>query len=258
MLTLAFLASDRGFLMPHSLNVCLLALNLSIELGYSVSEMEELALASLLHDMGMFVLPPELIYSPDDISREGRELLKQHPDQGWRRAQDLLSPNQGIIQAIYQEHEREDGSGYPEGVTGRAIHEFAKILGAVDVFEALTHPRPYRDRLSSHAAMREVITQGSRRILDRGMVKAFVNRTAIFPIGSFVELNTGEIAQVVEIKSGHPLSPVVEIVLSREGRWLHFRRSIDLSQEPIMTVVKVVDSRDIEPLKDMKGEATLF
>lgn len=253
MLRLAFLASDKGFLMPHSLNVCLLALNLSIGLGYSESEMEELGLASLLHDMGMFTLPPGLIYSPDHISNEGRELLRQHPDEGWRRAQDLLDLNRDIAQAIYQEHEREDGSGYPEGVTSRAIHEFAKILGTVDVFEALTHTRPYRGRLSPYVAMREVISQGSQGVLDRGAVKAFVSRTSVFPIGSFVQLNTGEIAQVVGTQPGHPLSPIVEIVVSREGKKLRFRRSIDLSQEPIMAITKVLNPLNIEPLRDMEG-----
>ncbi|MBI4639865.1 MAG: HD domain-containing protein [Candidatus Tectomicrobia bacterium] len=246
LLKFSLLPSGEEYFISHSLNVCLISMNIGMGLGYSESDLYKLGVASLFHDLGMFQLPRMLLESSREFTNHERKHLWRHPALGAKKAETLSSlSSDEVSQAIYQEHEREDGSGYPEREEGEAIHEFAKIIAISDTFEALCHTRPYRETLLPHDAMVSVIKMAGKT-LDRKIMKVFINRMALFPVGSFVFLSTGETAQVIEAHLDSPLRPLIRVVFNKKGEPLRFRKVIDLKRRGSIKIVRPVAIRPNE------------
>jgi putative nucleotidyltransferase with HDIG domain len=139
----------------HLSRVRVYAVELAREIGVCDRELECLRVAALLHDIGKLALPEEIISKPGRLTPEEFEKVKVHPIVGAEILQrvgfDPLVP--AIVRA---HHERWDGTGYPDGLRGDQIPLGARILSAVDAFDALSSDRSYRDALPLHEAMREV------------------------------------------------------------------------------------------------------
>lgn len=205
------------FLALHSFNVALLSAYLGREMDLSEEDVETLILAALIHDLGMFKLPREIVFAPRKLGDEEMTQIRRHPELGAEMVANTPDLPVQVPMVLIHEHERMDGSGYPEGISGDEIHQFARIVSVCDVFEAISHRRPHRDPFLPYEAMRQVIEM-SRIQLDYKVVRAFVNLMSIYPIGSFVELSTDEVAQVVDSVPGYPFHPVVRVIEVEEGR----------------------------------------
>lgn len=208
-------------------NVCVLSLELGMDLGYSRTQLMDLGAAAFLHDVGMRK-HRKLVSHPRGLNKHERILIQDHTQTAseiFGKAEDSYKGH--VLQAITQEHERVDGSGYPQGLKNGDIAEYARIIGLVDVYEALTHERPYRKAYSSLEAVK--ILAQDKHLFDRKLMKLFLQRIGFYPKGTFVELNTREIAQVVRQNDGMPLSPVVKVVYDKQGKKLEKTREIDLS-----------------------------
>jgi HD-GYP domain-containing protein (c-di-GMP phosphodiesterase class II) len=207
----------KGFLGFHSFNVASLSAYLGREMKLNDDELRTLILAALIHDLGMFKLPEELVFAPRKLTDEEMGEIRRHPELGAEMVRSSPTLPIEAPMVLIHEHERSDGSGYPEGISGDEIHPFARIVSVCDVFEAISHRRPHRDPFLPYEAMRQVIEM-SRVQLDYKVVRSFVALMSIYPIGSFVQLSTDEIAQVVDSVSGYPFHPVVKVIEIEEGR----------------------------------------
>ena len=129
-------------------------------------------------------------------------------------------------------HERPDGSGYPKGLKGDEISLEAQILGAVEVFEALTHNRPYRERpQAASEAVKYLLDSGNTQFLDR-VLKALIAKVGLYPVGSYVLLSTDEIALVLEHRAANPMRPLLAVVTDRTGKPLPAPRITDPMLNP--------------------------
>ncbi len=138
-----------------------------------------------------------------------------------------------------------DGTGYPEGKKGEEISEGARIVAILEVYDALTHPRPYRQsKFIPYEAVKMIIQEG-KESFDPNLVKVFLNLVTPYPLGSFVLLNNGEIGRIVGINDGFPLRPVVEIYFDREGKPPEKPTRIDLTKSFIIYIEKAVDENDL-------------
>lgn len=205
------------FLALHSFNVALLSAYLGRGMGLSEEDVETLILAALIHDLGMFKLPRELVFAPRKLNDEEMNEIRRHPELGVEMVANTPDLPVQVPMVLIHEHERMDGSGYPEGISGDEIHQFARIVSVCDVFEAISHKRPHRDPFLPYEAMRQVIEM-SRVQLDYKVVRAFVDLMSIYPIGSFVKLSTDEVAQVVDSVPGYPFHPIVRVIEVEEGQ----------------------------------------
>ncbi len=143
----------------HCTNVCLYVVLLARELGYSGSELEEIATGGLLHDLGKLQIDERILTKPGKLDEfEFREVQK-HPTTGFRELASRDDLNLGQLMMTYQHHERMNGSGYPVGCLGDEIHPWARVCAVVDVFEALTSERPYRMPMTHKTAL---------AVLDKG------------------------------------------------------------------------------------------
>ncbi len=223
----------------NMVNVSILATKLGMGLGYQREALIGLALAGLLHDVGMLQLPGTILDNPDKLSEEDRARIKQHPEMGFQMLSKLGSQYAWLAQMAWQEHERRNGQGYPRGLKGDHIHEYARIIGIVDIFDALMSPRPYRKRLLPHEAVRELLVSEKASFPDQ-IIKALVQQFTLFPLGTRVKLNTGELGVVSKLNPRYPLRPVLTI---DPGKALGASpRVIDLSVTTLVHIVEVIGS----------------
>ncbi|NJJ40185.1 HD-GYP domain-containing protein [Paenibacillus sp. 7028] len=216
MIMLHDMHTTDNYLYVHSLNVCLYTLVLGIAHGYSSSDLKVLGLGSLLHDIGKTQIPIKIVQKPGMLSDEEFRHMQAHTDIGFKILKE--EPNIPLLAAhcAYQHHERINGSGYPRGIRGPEIHEYAKWIGVADSYDAMTSNRVYKKALLPHQAV-EALYVGSGTLYEQNQLEIFRDRVAIYPIGLNVKLSTGETGVVVSIDPSLPHRPVVRVIEGPEG-----------------------------------------
>ena len=153
----------------HSIRTALLAVNLAKELGLKESEITEVGMGALLHDIGKLFLPREILDKPCKLSEFEFEVIKSHSEIGFQVLRNENWLPGSCIEIVHNHHERLDGSGYPNHLCGDEIHRYERIVGVADVFDAMTSKRNYREALSYELAFQE-IKKESPLLLDRQIV----------------------------------------------------------------------------------------
>lgn len=238
MIMLMNLNTVDHYLYMHSLNVCVYTLLLGMARGYNTDDLHTLGLGALLHDVGKMRIPSTVLFKPGPLTAAEFEEMKKHTEHGFAMLKD--EPNIPLIAAhcAFQHHERLDGTGYPRGLKGDEIHEYAKWIGIVDSYDAMTGHRIYRDPMLPHDAV-ETLYAGSDSLYDTSMLELFRDRVAIYPVGVTVKLNTGAMAVVVDINSASMHRPVVRVLTNEAGEDLRDPFDIDLSKQLSVMITKV-------------------
>lgn len=221
----------------HSVNVGIFAVKIGLGLKYDKEKLHNLALAALLHDVGMVKIPTKILFKHGKLSPGEFDQIRQHPKYGYELLKHLEKDYPYVVKAAYQEQEREDGSGYPQGLKSENICEFAKVIGIADVFEALVHGRAYRDGFITYHAIQKIIENKSKQFNVK-IIRGLVNSVSMFPVGSYVKLSSDEIARVITVNRLRPVRPVVEVIEDADGRKLKTPLRINLEEEPLLYITK--------------------
>ncbi len=215
------------YLYNHSVNVAVVSLALGVKAGLSRSHLQELGMAALLHDLGKAFLPPELLKKSGQFSEAERKQLLQHPALGVRALLRVKQYNEALLKRIMVICE------HHEAVKGGNQHFYSRVIAVAETFDALTSDRPHRKAFLPDAAVKMMIDMGGKR-LDRDIVALFVQSLGLFPCGTCVRLNTGELAIVF-----HPamdpktwMLPIVRIIRDEKGLPYRSPRQVDLSEPP--------------------------
>jgi HD-GYP domain-containing protein (c-di-GMP phosphodiesterase class II) len=228
----------------HSVNVCIYALMLGKGVNYSRKQLIELGITALLHDIGMIFIPQEIVEKGGKLTASEIEKMRKHPYYTYKILQTLGEKYSWMARVAYQEQEREGGQGYPRGLKGDEIHDYAKIIGVVDVYEALTHHRPQRKGYMPHEAVKLIL--GTQKDLFSNEVKRLLlTKLSCFPLGSYVKLNSKAICKVVEINEDSPLRPTVEILFDSQRRKLSKKKVIDMADAPLLYITGTVYETDL-------------
>ncbi|OLN28679.1 HD-GYP domain-containing protein [Desulfosporosinus metallidurans] len=212
----------------HSVNVAILATLTARELGYKGRRLRYLTMGAILHDLGKLKVPCEILNKSEPLTESELNLIKQHPIEGeaMLRNADVLP---SILRTVRQHHERWDGKGYPDGLSGIKIHLDAQIVAVADVYDALTADRPYRKALPPYHALEIILTVG--KDFNPKVVEAFRKSLNLYPEDTIVTLNTGEIGIVVAVPTSFPTRPLVRLLFDSNGRYLNRETYIDLLYE---------------------------
>ncbi len=235
------LKKEQALLTLHSLNTAILAIKMGIVRSFSRERLFSLAVSALLGDIGMTRVDTRILEKKEKLTPEEFDQITYHV----RYSQDILSnefPSFPFLAPVAaQIHERENGGGYPHGLKGENIHEFAKIIGLSDVYIAMTSPKAHRADFSGYATLQQII---SRRGIDFNpqIIKSLIDVISVFPLESLVKLNNGAIGRVIDISPVHPTRPKLLILINSDGERLKNPKFLDLEQEPLL----YVETPDIE------------
>jgi HD-GYP domain-containing protein (c-di-GMP phosphodiesterase class II) len=172
-------------------------------------------------------------------------LIKKHPQFGYEIVLNSLGEKyKWLAEVVSQEQEREGGQGYPRGLLGNEIHEYAKVIGIVDVYEALSHPRPQRKRFLPYEATK-VIVNSSKNMFPQKLIRALLTKLSCFPTGSYVVLNSKAIGRVVETNEAYPLRPVIEMLYDSMGKKLTEKKVVKLQDTPLLYITDSMFEEDL-------------
>ena len=197
----------------HSMNVCVFAIALGRQINLSVAELNNLGLCGMMHDMGKMRVPLEVLNKAGRLSPEELKIMQSHTTLGWQILLSTSGMYAGAVDVAYTHHERLDGNGYPRGLKAEQITPYARIVAIVDMYDAVSSNRIYqkgRSHLDAIKVLTECSTSGH---LDSPLTMKFIECLGIYPAGSMVELNSGEVAMVVEVNQKSKLKPKVMMLL---------------------------------------------
>ncbi|HEX3076626.1 MAG TPA: HD-GYP domain-containing protein, partial [Lachnospiraceae bacterium] len=242
---LSDISSADEYTFAHSVSTTVYALLLARKLGYSKEMMDKLAIGTILHDIGKVYIDKDVIYKQGRLTEGEYEYVKNHTIFGYHALKKcrLISELSRIVSLTH--HENMDGTGYPNGIMGKELHEFSRIVAIADVYDALTSSRCYRKRWTNQKAI-EYLMKWSGTKFDTNLVGLFIQQVAVYQNGTMVKLSDGREAIVKDQNLGVPLRPIIRIIKDRHGRDCE-SYDVDLMKE-LNTVIldEEIDFQDID------------
>ena len=230
MLCLARIRAKDAYLMEHSMNVAILLANFGRYLGLDRSVLKELTLGGLLHDVGKIMTPDEVLNKPGKLTDEEFGVMRQHVVHSY----DILSNTAGItptmLEVAANHHERLDGTGYPQRLKGDQLSLYTRMSGIVDVYDAVTADRVYKQGMQPTQAFR-ILLKGINQHFDAELVTKFIKCMGVYPVGTLVQLSNQRLAVVMQRNEQQPLKPVVKVIYHAtqrhylEVQWLDLARN---------------------------------
>lgn len=244
LMSLVNVPSGDDYLKRHTVNTCIISMQIATALGYDDRQVMEVAFGALFADVGMFKVPEDIRYKSGPLSPEEWHEVRKHPIYSIDYLSRIvrLPKMTGLI--AYQSHERLDGSGYPKGRQGHLIHDYARIVAIADVYDALISTREWRPGLMPYKAMEELLHQCRAKKLDGRILRAFLSTVGLFPVGSWVQLNDGRVGQVIGLgEEGTYDRPCITLLFNGQVRLPRPQR-LHLIERQDLKVLDVVDPAD--------------
>ena len=209
--------SDKGDeLVSHAVVVCTLAISFGRYLGIDKNDLIELGMGALLHDIGETKLPEVLLKNIDEATDEDRALLQGHTSIGAMIMQNMDGIPERVVAIARDHHERADGSGYPRNLADSEIGIFTKIVSVVDTYDSVTSGVHGKDKIRADEALK-CFYSWRDCLFDALLVEKFIQCIGIYPLGSVVELRSGQIGIVVSSQPDMRLYPKVMLILDENG-----------------------------------------
>ena len=241
LISLARLKTADDYTYMHSVAVCGLMVSLARQLGLDEKEVREAGMAGLMHDLGKAVMPMAVLNKPGKLTDDEFNVIKSHPVEGHRLLLEGKSASAIVLDVCLHHHEKVDGSGYPDRLTGDEISVFAKMGAVCDVYDAITSNRPYKAGWDPAESIRKM-TEWSKNHYDERVFQAFIKSIGIYPVGSLVKLGSSRLAVVVEQSEKSLLTPRVKAFFSTKAQTYIVPELIDLAHPA--TTEKIVGRED--------------
>ncbi len=224
------LRRQGSYAYAHAVDSCALSVALGRQLGLPDPVLRELAVGGLLLDIGMSTVAPDILERRSPLDVAEWTLVRAHTRAG--SAMYVDGDGDGKASAIARSmilhhHERHDGSGYPDGLAGDDLPVWARIAGLVDSYDAMTSDRPYRAAMSRHDAL-QAIYRDRDRLYQHALVEQFMQCLGVYPVGSLVEMNSGEVAVVMAQNPTRRLRPVLMLLTDAAKALRSYFQPLDL------------------------------
>jgi HD-GYP domain-containing protein (c-di-GMP phosphodiesterase class II) len=211
---LADLASADAYRIEHSIDATVVGLLIGRRLGLGSELLQQLGLGLFLQDIGTLALPPSILHKPGPLADDELELMRRHPVRGldFLRGVEIGELAESVVRS---HHERWDGRGYPGGLAGEEISQFARIAALADVFDAVTSERHHAPASSQQAGV-AAVREGAGTALDPELVEVFCDVVVPHPPGSEIELPDGCAAVVASVTDEGPVVrvPGVDVAIA--------------------------------------------
>lgn len=238
------LDEGKDYTLTHSVNVTFYSLIIGIALKYNPVKLNDLGLGTLLIDAGMIKLPVYIIHKQSNLTDQEFNQIKTHPLLGYKSLKEFGRIKESSAIISLQHHEQFDGKGYPRGLRGNDIDEFARIAAIADSYEAQISNRSYRKKVYFYHAMRNLLSSGVNKF-DPVILRLFLSRMSVYPIGSIVELNDGAIGIIIGSVPEKPLRPIIKVIFDKERHRIENTTIISLLSESSLYIVRALDEAEV-------------
>lgn len=232
--------SKWNMIVLHAMRATMFGLIIGMQLRMAESRLVELGVACVIHEIGMLRLPPQLYTASRKLTAAERKQMATHTVFGYEIAKKLGFPL-SVQLGILEHHENMNGAGYPRHLQGGKISLNARIIAVACSYEAITAPRSYKSARSTFEAMVEML-KNQNRAYDDTVIKALLYSLSLFPIGAYVYLSNGKIAQVVDVNPGNPKNPVAHIMGEKEADG---SPKIVQTNDSDMRIVRVLSKKEL-------------
>jgi putative nucleotidyltransferase with HDIG domain len=238
--SLVRIKSADDYTFTHCVNVAVLAVTLGRQMGLAKSELHDLGVGAILHDVGKALVSQKVLKKPGPLTDREFDEMKHHTELGAEHLSGTRGIKEEAITVALQHHEKFDGTGYPHRLAGNDIHLYARISAVADVYDAMTSNRVYQRKLQPDIALQKMYIWRDVSF-ESEHVERLIKCLGIYPIGTVVELNTGEIAVVKSTNHSNPLQPTLLLLFDEDGCQVPEPYETDLRNEVARWVV---NSRD--------------
>jgi HD-GYP domain-containing protein (c-di-GMP phosphodiesterase class II) len=231
-------------LYAHVVDTAVYSILVGLQLGWDEGKLKRVGVAGLLHDVGYMRLPQNVVKAHWD-GRSDAVLLQQHVAIGEALIQRQAHFSSDIVQMVREHHAYLDGSGYPEGHASALLSESGQLLGIVDYFDELITVGGTSGSLPAALAIRRLYQEAQKGKFSTPFIEAMIRTLGVFPVGTVVQLFTGEQAVVMKQHPEMGLKPQVKIFRGSDGKILDVPQECDLSKDTSlghdMSIAKVLD-----------------
>lgn len=218
------------YLYNHAIGTSIWAASLARQIGLPKSDIKLVALGGLLCDIGKLNVSSRILEKPTELDEQEFSLVKQHVSLDDEFNEHYPGLADAVLQIIQYHHERHDGTGYPQGLMGDNIPVYARIVGIADSYDAMTNHRSHAKALPPHAAVKELYELRDIKF-QAEIVEEFIQATGIYPVGTLVELNSGEVGVVIAEYRTRRMRPKLLMLLDSSKAFYEETRYLDLSDK---------------------------
>jgi len=231
----------------HGLRCCILALALGRHLGMGQRQLHDLGIGALLHDIGKTRVPTEILEAGHELNEEEKHVYRKHVPDGVAILESTPGIPKAAIELVRYHHEHYDGSGFMLGLTGNEISQFGHIGSIINFYDGVTSDRPGRQKLAAHTALK-LMYERRGKMFHPHLVEEFIRCMGIYPIGSIVEMRSGEVGVVIALNRSRKLKPRVAIVLDAASNSTNDPVVVDLTEHrnqhgETLEIAKVLDEK---------------
>lgn len=223
---LTMIKNADEYTLEHAINCSVLMAIFAAERGFDRDTIDNICMGTLLMDIGMSLLPPELRQQNAPLTADDKAVIESHVEQGLALVEQYEDISDLALTIVAQHHERVDGSGYPAQLQGEEISEFARMAAIVDTYDAMISNRPHQSSVTPAVALKRLTKNPG---LDQNLVKQFVTLIGVHPVGSLVQLASGKLGIVVKTNASDMLKPVVMVFYSVNGGHYSEVKRVDLA-----------------------------
>jgi HD-GYP domain-containing protein (c-di-GMP phosphodiesterase class II) len=236
----------EDYMIAHAVNVCILSVMTGISMGYDANQLEDLGLAAMFHDIGKVRFSPKLaLKHPGYLTATEKEEYRQHPFYALEILQENPTLSMDVINAVFQHHERWDGSGYPMGLAGEVISEYAQIISIADVYDRLTAGTPHRRPTPVYYAV-AILNKAAGEYFNAAIVEKFNENIATYPIGTTVKLSNNQIGVILDVDKDSKTTPTIRIMSGEDSSKVNQLIELDLKKNPDLFILDFeVDLADL-------------
>ena len=237
------LRQTDSYTYTHCVNVSVLCVMFARAMGAGPDELHAIGMGGLFHDLGKALIPLRILNAPRRLTESEFAVMQRHPSLGFEQLEKVRGVPEDVLRIVIEHHEKYNGQGYPKQLPGTAISFVGKVSAIVDVYDALTSRRVYKEPMSLSKSL-GILYSMRGKDLHPGFVEHFIRLLGVYPLGSAVELEDGTRAVVAASTPGKPLLPTVKLVKSRDGKNLSLKE-VDLSELGYPPVTRAIGPEEL-------------